>query len=271
MPSLASLQQGFAEAILTDDLPVPRGLRVPEGSALCDRFDVYRANVAVTLTEALRSSFPVVSSLVGDDFFSAMAASFASTALPRSPVLLAYGREFPAFIAAFEPARLLPYLPEVAQLEWLWLESYHSAEAEPLALSNLGCVRPDQVPQLRLTLHPSVRFTRFSHPALSVWRFHQQAGEPAELELAETTEGVLLVRPHTTVEVLPASEGMTVFLQELREGRSIEWGASVALDVEPMLDVASVLPLLFEVGTFSALLLPDEARASPGESSDDVP
>jgi hypothetical protein len=37
---------------------------------------------------------------------------------PLSPILLKYGGRFPTFIETFRPTSSLPYLADVARLEW---------------------------------------------------------------------------------------------------------------------------------------------------------
>jgi hypothetical protein len=62
-----------------------------------------------------------------------MARSYVALAPPSSPIMLDYGAGFPDFIGAFEPAKCLPYLQDVARIERAWIEAYHAVEAEPLA------------------------------------------------------------------------------------------------------------------------------------------
>ena len=69
-------QTDFQAALLDADLPVPPGLSDGQGNAAGKRFAVYRNNVAVSLTEALITAFPSIYTLVGDQFFRAMAGSF---------------------------------------------------------------------------------------------------------------------------------------------------------------------------------------------------
>ena len=243
MLSLAERQAQFAAALLDPALPAPVGC--PE------RFAVYRNNVAVGLIEALRAGFPVVDRLVGAEFFAAMARRHALQRLPASPVLLAYGGDFPAFVAAFEPAAALPYLADVARLEWLWLEAYHAAEAEPLALEDLRRVPVEQLPELRLSLHPSVRFAQFAHPALTIWRAHQQADEPGPIELGTGIERVLLVRPQAEVQALAISASAFAFLEVVRDGGTIADAVEAALAAEPACAIAELLSILFGAGACS--------------------
>ena len=65
------------------------------------RFSVYRNNVAVGLIGALEARYPVSRRIAGDDLFRAMARAFVRAMKPRSPVMIAYGEEFPEFAAAY--------------------------------------------------------------------------------------------------------------------------------------------------------------------------
>ena len=69
---------------------------------------------------------------------------------PRSPLLAIYGDEFADFIAAFEPARELPYLADVARLEAARTRAYHAADATPLDAGRLRGARR----RLTLGRHP---------------------------------------------------------------------------------------------------------------------
>jgi hypothetical protein len=65
------------------------------------RFAVYRNNVAVGLIGALEARYPVSRRIAGDGLFRATARAFVRAHKPRSPVMIAYGGEFPEFVAAY--------------------------------------------------------------------------------------------------------------------------------------------------------------------------
>ncbi len=268
MPSLAERQGQFARALLDPQKPLPAGLSGPPGFAPADRFAVYRNNVAVGLIEALRAAFPVVNRLVGDEFFTAMARAHALQCPPSSPVLLAYGADFPAFVADFEPARSLPYLADVARLERSWLDAYHEAEADPLAIGDLQGIPAERLPGLCLRLHPSARFLSLQHSALSVWRHHQAEGQAGPLELDDAPEEVLVIRPGAWVETVAAPRGACVFGEVVRAGGAIAAAGAAALDAQPDLDLAGLLTLLFEAGAFAGLVDAPDA-APPGQGDDE--
>lgn len=264
MLSSADRQDQFASAILDADRPVPVGLWVPPGADRKERFAVYRNNVAVGLIEALRSSFPVVDRLVGAAFFTAMARTHALAHPPRSPVLLDYGGAFSDFVADFEPARALPYLGDVARLEWAWLEAYHAAEAVPLAIEDIQGVPAEEAQHLSLALHPSVRALAFAHPALTIWRAHQGQDDPAELDIEDGPEHMLVARPEADVATMMLSAGELRFLDAVTLGGTLTDAAAAAMTTQPDIDIGSLLARLFDMGAFTGFSI--AAPPAPGDS-----
>ena len=58
-------------------------------------------HVAVGLIGALEARYPVSRGIAGEDLFRAMARAFVRARKPRSPVMIAYGAEFPEFVAGY--------------------------------------------------------------------------------------------------------------------------------------------------------------------------
>ena len=141
MQQLANRQREFAEALLDPTRATPPGLVGSDGETSAKRFSVYRNNVVAGLIEALSANFPAVCRIVGETSSARWPAPLSDRSAPTSPILLDYGAGFPNFIAAFEPATSLPYLPDVARLERAWLEAYHAREA--VALTRPTCCRSE--------------------------------------------------------------------------------------------------------------------------------
>ncbi|MFC6673940.1 DNA-binding domain-containing protein [Marinobacterium aestuariivivens] len=197
-------QRDFCKALLDPDQGTPDGLRSWNGSDPAMRFAVYRNNVIASLIEALADSFPVVKALVGDRFFDAMAQGFVRQNLPASPVLARYGDAFPAFVADFEPAGSLPYLADVARLEWFYVQAFHAADAQPVATEAIGRLLADSdaLPGLRLGLHPSAALLCSDHAVVSIWAAHQGTGDLRRIDPGRP-EQALLLRSGLEVQVLP--------------------------------------------------------------------
>jgi Putative DNA-binding domain len=221
-----------------------------EGRPDARRFAIYRNNVAVALIGAIEARYPVVRRLVGADFFRAMAGAFVAAHRPRSAVMTHYGADFPGFVAAFEPAREIAYLSDVARLENAWVEAYHAAEAAPLALAALGKVDPQDFGALMFSPHPAARLLAFEHPAASIWAAHQGAGEP-QAPGQWRAEEALVARPDADVGVRILPPGGFVFAQGLFSGASLAEAAAAC----PIggFDAGAHLVGLIEAGAFQSI------------------
>jgi Putative DNA-binding domain len=93
--------RAFAAALGEPSAPPPVTTLGRLGAPDARRFSVYRNNVAVGLIGALEARYPVSRRLAGDELFRAMARAFARAHKPRSPVMIAYGEEFPEFVADY--------------------------------------------------------------------------------------------------------------------------------------------------------------------------
>jgi hypothetical protein len=265
MTSWPELQGAFAQALLEPDRLIPAGVVNPEGTTCARRFGVYRNNVTVGLSGALGESFPAVRRLVGEDFFRAMAITFARAAPPRSPVMAAYGAGFPDFIARFEPAEGLPYLTDIARIEQAWVEAYHAADAASLDPAAFAQIAPDALPHLRLCLHPSMRVVRSAYAALSIWRSNTEEDAIAPLEDAEVPEDALILRSVAEVEVRSLARGGALFLQALLDDDTVVEAWAKALDEAAEFDLAAHLSGLMEMGAIVGFEQPDLAGAEHGE------
>ncbi|MEL6646394.1 MAG: DNA-binding domain-containing protein [Pseudomonadota bacterium] len=202
-------QSYFTDAIFDPTAPRPEGLSDAQGRPAGRRFDVYRNNVIVSLTEALEASFPIVAKLVGAANFKLLAGDFVRAHPPSSPLMMFYGSEMPAFLRGYAPVQGVKYLPDMARLEIAMRESYHAADAVPVDPSKLGALSPEALMQTRLTLAPSLRLVRSGWPIHAIWRFNREEGAPKPVM---TAQDVVIVRPDLDpqVHVLPPGGGAFV-------------------------------------------------------------
>lgn len=247
------MSAAFARALLQPDAPCPAGLKTWNGSDPAQRFAVYRNNVIVSLVDALADSYPVVQALVGEEFFRAMAAEFARANPPRSPVLAWYGAGFADFVADFPPAAGLPWLADVARLEWLRVEAWHAADADPVPLAEVGACLADEaaLPALRLTLHPALRLLRSAHPVVSLWAAHQAEDVPAALGAVDfaDAEAALVVREGLDVAILRIEAGAAEFVDKLLRGAAL----GEAAQASGPFDLPATLGLLLKSGAVVAM------------------
>lgn len=238
-----STQASWAQALLEPDQVIPAGLSAWNGADPAGRFAVYRNNVIASLVDALADSFPVTQALVGTDFFRAMAREFIRIAPPRSPVLAFYGQDFPGFIARFPPAAALPYLADVSSLEMAYIESFHAQDHVSVAPERWQTALSDQenLPRLRITLHPSLKVVRSPYAIVSLWAAHQNQ-TPSCLPDPDQAENAWIVRKGLAVEVMRMAKGDCDFIEALAADRPLSDAAQAAQGND--FDLARCLGLL---------------------------
>lgn len=255
---MADPQSPFAAALLAPEAALPPAV-VQSGASAKRRFDVYRNNVTSSLIEALKASFPVVCKLVGDDFFKAAATLYVRQEPPRSPLLFRYGGSFADFLDGFPPAASVPYLGDVARLEWAWLQAYHAEDRAPLTIQALAELPQESLQDLRFALHPSFALLSSRWPVVSLWAaVRQQTDKPdIDMTLGEET-AVLRPGDDVTVQLLP--EGGYAFLAAVAAGRTLGAAAQQAGERHAGFDLAHHLQGLFALGAVAAVIAPGEGR-----------
>lgn len=246
---LNALQQRFAAALKDQAVAAPV-------ASSAGRFGVHRNNVAAGILSVLEARFAVVRQLVGDDFFRGMATEYVAKDPPRSPILMLYGDAFPSFIASFVPALDVPYLADVARLEWLQHEAYHAADAQPIGAAALGQIPPGAIAGVRLSVHPSLRLLASEHPALSIWRMHVAPQPVPTGTLAAGAEYALIVRPALSVETHGIAAGLHHFIAALQSGQPLAAAAEMVLTELSDFDLQTALATLISIGTITGYALP---------------
>ncbi|HEU0201574.1 MAG TPA: DNA-binding domain-containing protein [Burkholderiaceae bacterium] len=256
--ALEQFQDDFARALLLED-PAAAPL-APAVAAIAAQpgFAVYRNTVLKGCIDALQANYPAVARLVGDEWFRAAAAIYARAALPAQPTLLYYGGGFAQFLADFEPAAELPYLPAVAQLDRFWTEAHCAPDETPLDAGALAALAPDDF--TRLTARPlaSARWAWFdAQPAFTIWRSNRvdasadvisMSGSAPEIDWC--SEGALIVRPHGAVESVPLSHAGVAFLDACAHGQTLAAAAGAALAIDAGVDLAQLLAQLLQAQVF---------------------
>jgi len=165
--------------------------------------------------------------------------------------LLEYGAGFSDFIARFAPAAALPYLGDVARLEWAWVEAYHAAEALPLSPATIAQVPDEDMPHARLLLHPSTRIIGSAFPVVAIWKMHAEGCETEGLSLDRGGQEALVSRPGADVEIRCLPAGAAAFIEALLAGASIVEAMQAGLAISAQFDLAGALAGLIEAGVIT--------------------
>jgi hypothetical protein len=263
MPSLREAQRAMRDSLIGFNADVAACYVVADGLAPEKRLAVYRNTFDTTLANALRVSYPAVRKLVGAEFFEGAATVFAHERPPRATWLDLYGAHFPEFLATFPPVASLPYLPDVARLEWAVNRALHALDIEPLDANAISAVDPTLHEHIRFTVDPSVSLLCTDYPAHTIWRAVLESDDATltALDLADGPVHLLVQRLATGVEVNRIDEAAFRFTAALSAGQPL----GEALACADHSSAATVLAEHLAAGRFIAfevLPLPSEVRTS---------
>jgi hypothetical protein len=250
---LVEFQSAFAHWVLRGASPEQMSADIKANGLTAEQcLNVYRNNTQLGLTEALRDGYPVVNKLVGPNFFNRMARDYIRQFPPKAGCLLFFGGRFAYFIQTYPPAKQLPYLPDVAQLEWLWHEAFHEADASTLALSALAGIAPECYGKLVFTLHPTARLLASNYPVLTIWQGNQDV-EPNEpvIDLGQGGCQLLVFRPEWEVLLVALDEAEFDFLTEVQRGATLNQAAGSAVAVDDSFNLIEMLQRGFDLGFFN--------------------
>jgi len=197
---------------------------------------IYRAGYAHNLVEALRDVYPVTDRLVGRACFTRLAQSYLRGHPSTQADLHGYGAGFSNCLRDCEALAGLPYLPDVARLEWLAHEAFHAAEAAALTVETLAGLPADALEGLVLRPHPSLRLMCSDYPVHRIWQVNQPhwtGSQAVDLDLGGVCLAVfrdgleialLPLEPaaHALVLAMMAGRGLGAALEHVQE----EWPAA---------------------------------------------
>jgi hypothetical protein len=137
---------------------------------------IYSRTIRANYRNAVSATYPVVRRIVGASLFRAAVDAYVDAHPSRSGDLNEYGDAFGDFLHCYPPSAELPYLPDVARLEWAVDEAYRAADgalAPDAVLGALSHVPADALPHVHLGLEPSSRLVASSFPLLRIWQVNQ--------------------------------------------------------------------------------------------------
>ena len=139
---------------------------------------------------ALEETFPLTREALGDEHFNQLSRAYVERPEARGCDANSIGKPFAKFLrTAVEHQSIV----ELASIEWVWLESYHAAEAVPLSPNDFAELDEASLLALPIALHPSAKLVLTAHPLAA------PLGELAGLQPC----AMLTVRQETEVRLLP--------------------------------------------------------------------
>jgi uncharacterized protein (UPF0276 family) len=230
--TLARQQQAFADALFAPETESALQLKHAE------RFGLYRGNLTSTWAKALAAAYPVIAQLVGEEFFAALAREYGRSHPSENGDLNRFGAHFESFLRGFEHVRDLPYLPDMARLEWQ-LHRIHYAPHE--AALQAQDIDPQTVEQSSFRWQATAQLFASPWAVVPLWQAHQAASATGFPPDMGKPSQALLSRPEWTAQVTPLLAPEYAALQALRNGETFGAALDAAFALDEDFNVAASL------------------------------
>jgi hypothetical protein len=234
---LESMQRHFFET-LKQERPAP--LLGASNIGPEQTWAIYRRNYLEGHVAALADTYGTVRDLVGIDYFGQLARRYVSKYDSLSGDLNDYGNDFADFLDAFlttaPGGAALPYLPDIARLDWLWFAQLRAPLAAADWLDKLLALPPACWQDI--TAFPAGLLLRSEFPIYRIWRLNQ--GDVGEVDLSADGETVFLTRPDS-VAVTLLSEAQAIFIEHWFSGETLGFALTAALEIDDDFDFPAFL------------------------------
>lgn len=235
------------EALLDERAVGPLAGIAGNGLAPEARLRIYRRSCNEIQTAALRTSYPAVLALVGQDWFDQTARTYRRAHPSVSGNLQAFGSRLGDFLETLPACHTFPYLPDVARLEWLRQQTILAAESASITRERLAWALGNADAPLRITLHPSLHCLESRHPILTIWNFAMQP-DPGRLDLGPDGESVMLWREDEEVAMVALRRADFECVETIVSGGSLQEGYERATAEDADFELGECLSGLFQHG-----------------------
>ncbi len=222
------------------------------------RVQVYRNNIHSTLVESLQSIYPVVQSIVGEEFFKQTARKYIETHSSTSGDLREYGEKLPNLLESLEQLNELRYLSDIARIEWLCHVSWYAENAESISIERLQSIETESYQNIQLVLHPSVYVLKSEFPVFKIWEFcldEQKTESSKTIDVNSGSQCVLVKRDGHEVKVYHISDDLHCFISMLSQGGTLGQLISQLMETNADFDLAKSLHQVFALGTIYSLTI----------------
>lgn len=149
------------------------------------RIGVYVDAYVLRLLEALRTNYPALHQLLGDDEFDRMACRYLATHPPSHTSIRWFGVHLSDFFRHEAPYVSIPSIAELADFEWALRHTIDAADAEILSVESLQAIAPESWATLTFSLHPSLSILSFQWNTPQIWNA-LMADDPMPDPVAQT-------------------------------------------------------------------------------------
>jgi hypothetical protein len=235
----AQTQQLFADALQSSTEPHPVLEHFAGSSDSHSRkLALYRGNLHAAWSNALDNAYPVLKTLVGNDFFAGLAIFYGKAMPSQAGDLTHFGERLGEFLRTFAPAADYPYFADLARLEWALHRAYYARDVVPWSIDQWMKVDSEQLLDATIQVHPACALVSSPYAITRIWQAHQgDSGIALPDDVNQPSHG-LVVRERWRPTVLDMTPAAHALFDRLMAGRSLGDALDEALVIDPLFDFA---------------------------------
>jgi len=250
---LAALQQLFYDAIFdksgTRSEALCQHITTAPNLTAADGIAIYRGSILGKLSSTLQAIYPFCHRLVGDTFFRMTASTYVHLSPSTSPDLGDYGEDFPEFLAMFEPAASLPYLPDMARFEWHWHRIFNGEDTSLLDFQALANIPHEKWGELIFKLPKASVLLESVYPIHRIWQVNQPDYEGDDsVNLDESGVKILLWRQNDEMRLDLPTDSEWQLLKAFQSQQPFGLICEALANNEATLDVSALLTQFVQRG-----------------------
>jgi hypothetical protein len=238
--SLKDIQKAFQAAVYGENPDLLANLAVgPQGATTLDAIEAYRHNTLERLRRVLGQAYPVLKCLIGEPLFHQLATLYVQANPSRSQALHKYGAGFEETVRQVqknqESLSAVPYLADVAVLEWHMHTIYYAKDRQGFNFDMFGQLQEDDYQRVVLQIAPDIGLVQVGWPVADIWYMHQPGQQLSALDMQPRPHSLLVERPGNRPKITEIGEQTRRALQLIGEGYTLAELVGMDEAIEPIM------------------------------------
>jgi hypothetical protein len=233
MSALRDLQRGFMSFLQSQDGDFSDFVIGDETLDTETRLEIYRNAYTTRLKKSIETDHPVLGLYLGDDLFDRMVGGYIALHPSEYSSLREFGENLPEYLACTVPFSENPILAEIAEFERRLLFAFDASEAKCARVEDLQAITPQDWPELRVVLHPSVCIFVALWNSVESWQALKADNTPPAATDNQARQWMIWRGTDRLTQFRPlGAEGEVVF-SVLAKGGSFSEACELLLDILP--------------------------------------
>jgi hypothetical protein len=238
--ALRELQLGFMSFLQSQDGDFSDFVIGDETLDTATRLEIYRNAYTTRLKKSIETDHPILGVYLGDDLFDRLVSGYIALYPSEYSSLREFGENLPEYLACTVPFSENLILAEIAEFERQLLFAFDAGEAKCARLKDLQAIAPQDWPDLRVVLHPSVCIFTACWNSVESWQAMRAENAPPAATDNHARQWLIWRGNDRLTQFRPlGAEGEVVF-SVLAKGGTFSEACELLLDILPEERISTV-------------------------------